>query len=70
MNKPVKTQVQTDGRIRKWRYIEEMGKYLRIEPISKSVSAYSLSFPQAERVGNPFENKERFRTSRNDIRTA
>ena len=30
MNKPVKTQVQTDGRIRKWRYIEETGEYLRI----------------------------------------
>jgi hypothetical protein len=28
---------------------------------------YKLSFPQAKRVGNPSENKERFRTSRNDM---
>ena len=27
---------------------------------------FSLSFPQVKRVGNPSENKERFRTSRND----
>jgi hypothetical protein len=30
MNHPLKTQLQTDGRIRKWSYIEERGKYLRI----------------------------------------
>ena len=30
IKKPIKTAVQTDGRIRKWRYIEEMDKYLRI----------------------------------------
>jgi hypothetical protein len=30
INRPVKTEVQTDGRIRKWCYIEEIGKYLRI----------------------------------------
>jgi len=40
-----------------------------LEPISKSVFVYSLSFPQAKRVGNPSENKSRKlsgRTSRND----
>ena len=31
-----------------------------------SVTPLTLSFPQAERVGNPSENEERFRTSRND----
>jgi hypothetical protein len=40
-----------------------------LEPISKSVLGSRLSFPQAKRVGNPSENKERFRTSRNDIRS-
>ena len=27
---PVKTQIQSDGRIRKWAKIEEEGKYLRV----------------------------------------
>lgn len=26
----IKTEVQADGRIRKWSYIEELGKYLRV----------------------------------------
>ena len=33
---------------------------------SSLVKPHILSFPQVERVGNPSENKERFRTSRND----
>jgi hypothetical protein len=27
---PLKAEVQTDGRIRKWGFIEEIGKYLRV----------------------------------------
>ncbi len=27
---PIKTEIQTDGRIRKWGYIEEVRKYLRV----------------------------------------
>jgi hypothetical protein len=27
---PLKTVIQSDGRIRKWKYIEEVGKYLRV----------------------------------------
>jgi len=30
IKKPVKTTVQSDGRIRKWKFIEEAGKYLRV----------------------------------------
>jgi len=30
IKKPVKTEVQSDGRIRKWKFIEEVGKYLRV----------------------------------------
>lgn len=26
----IKTEVQADGRIRKWSYIEDIGKYLRV----------------------------------------
>ncbi len=44
MNKPVKTQFQTDGRIRKWRYIEEMGKYLRIILLDDGVTVHNAFF--------------------------
>ncbi len=30
INNPLKTEVQTDRRIRKWSFIEEVGKYLRV----------------------------------------
>ena len=30
VSNPSKTAVQSDGRIRKWRYIQEVGKYLRV----------------------------------------
>ena len=30
IKKPIKTEIQTDGRIKKWRFIEEAGKYLRV----------------------------------------
>ena len=30
INNPLRTEVQADRRIRKWAYIEEMGKYLRV----------------------------------------
>jgi len=30
INNPLKTEVQIDGKIRKWSYIEEMDKYLRV----------------------------------------
>ena len=30
INNPVQTQIQSDGRIRKWAKIEEEGKYLRV----------------------------------------
>jgi len=30
INTPAKTEIQSDGRIRKWGYIEEVAKYLRV----------------------------------------
>ena len=30
INNPLKTEVQIDGKIRKWSYIEEMEKYIRV----------------------------------------
>ena len=43
INNPLKTEVQIDGRIRKWSYIEEMGKYLRV-----------ILLEDGETVHNPF----------------
>ena len=45
INTPVKTEVQSDGRIRKWAYIEEVGKYLRVVPywrMEKQFTMHSL----------------------------
>ncbi len=44
IKKPVKTVVQTDGRIRKWRYIEEMGKYLRIILLEDGETVHNAFF--------------------------
>jgi hypothetical protein len=30
ISNPLKTAIQSDGRIRKWIYVEEFGKYLRV----------------------------------------
>jgi hypothetical protein len=30
IKKPVKIEIQNDGRIRKWKFIEDVGKYLRV----------------------------------------
>ena len=30
MRNPVRTEVQSDGRIRYWAFVEELGKYLRV----------------------------------------
>jgi hypothetical protein len=43
LENPVKTEIQSDGRIRKWRYIEEEGKYLRL-----------ILLPDGETVHNAF----------------
>ena len=44
IKKPVKTEVQTDGRIRKWRYIEEMDKYLRIILLEDGETVHNAFF--------------------------
>lgn len=39
INNPIRTEMQTNGRIRRWAFISEAGKYLRIvtEPDGKTV---------------------------------
>ncbi|HDQ44943.1 MAG TPA: hypothetical protein ENN17_05505 [bacterium] len=39
LNNPIRTEVQTNGRIRRWAYIADVGKYLRVvtEPDGETV---------------------------------
>jgi hypothetical protein len=39
LSNPIRTEVQTNGRIRRWAYIQALGKYLRVvtEPDGKTV---------------------------------
>ncbi|MGH7801749.1 MAG: hypothetical protein ACREOW_14180 [Thermodesulfobacteriota bacterium] len=41
INNPLKTEVQTDVRIRKWSYIEEMGKYLKVILLEDSETVHN-----------------------------
>jgi len=41
---PAKTVRQSDGRIRKWRYIEEAGKYLRVILLEDGETVHNVFF--------------------------
>lgn len=41
---PEHTEVQPDGRIRHWRFIDELGKYLRVITLSDGETLYN-AFP-------------------------
>ncbi|MFN3740288.1 MAG: hypothetical protein ACK4TF_06390 [Thermodesulfovibrionales bacterium] len=41
---PVKTEVQTDGRIRKWKFIEECGRYLRVILLEDGETVHNAFF--------------------------
>lgn len=47
IKKPIKIEVQTDGRIRKWSYIEEMGKYLRIILLEDGETVHNAFFDRS-----------------------
>lgn len=44
IKKPFKTEVQSDGRIRKWQYIEEVGKYLRVILLEDGETVHNAFF--------------------------
>ena len=44
IKKPIKTEVQTDGRIKKWSYIEEIDKYLRIILLEDGETVHNAFF--------------------------
>ena len=41
---PVETEVQTDGRIRKWKFIKEAGKYLRVVLLDDGETVHNAFF--------------------------
>lgn len=44
INNPMKTEIQTDGRIRRWSYIEEAGKYLRVILLDDGETVHNVFF--------------------------
>ena len=41
---PSRTVIQSDGRMRKWRYIEEAGKYLRVILLEGGKTVHNVFF--------------------------
>jgi len=49
INNPLKTVMQSDGRIRKWSYIEEIGKYLRVILLEDGETVHNAFFDRGFR---------------------
>ena len=47
IDNPVKTEIQNDGRIRKWVYVEEAGKYLRIILLPDGQTVHNAFFDRS-----------------------
>jgi len=47
INDPNKTEVQADRRIRKWSYIEEVGKYLRVILLEDGETVHNAFFDRS-----------------------
>jgi len=50
MDRPLRTEVQKDGRIRKWIYVKEVEKYLRIILLSDGVTVHNAFFDRGLRT--------------------
>lgn len=48
---PVKTEVQSDGRIRKWKFIEEVGRYLRVILLEDGETVHNAFFDRNFKEG-------------------
>jgi hypothetical protein len=55
MNKPIQTERQSDGRIRKWVKIQETNKYLRV-----------ILLPDGETVHNAFFDRDYKETKKDE----
>ncbi len=47
IDSPMKTEIQSDGRIRKWSYIEEVGKYLRVILLEDGETVHNAFFDRS-----------------------
>ena len=47
IDKPLRVEVQKDGRIRKWIYVEEIDKYLRVILLSDGVTVHNAFFDRS-----------------------
>ncbi len=50
INNPVYREIQPDGRIRHWVYIEELGKYLRVVTLEDGITVHN-AFPDRDFKG-------------------
>jgi len=51
MRNPLRTEIQSDARIRKWGYIEEAGKYLRIILLEDGETIHNAFFDRTYKEG-------------------
>ena len=51
INNPLKTVVQADRRIRKWGFIEEVGKYLRVILLEDGETVHNAFFDRSFKEG-------------------
>ena len=47
INEPAKTEIQSDGRIRKWAKISEVNRYLRVILLEDSETVHNAFFDRA-----------------------
>lgn len=44
IERPLKTEIQSDGKVRKWSYVEEIGKYLRVILLDDGETVHNAFF--------------------------
>jgi len=47
VNSPIRTEIQADGRIRKWSYVGEMNKYLRVILLEDGETVHNAFFDRS-----------------------
>jgi hypothetical protein len=47
LKQPVRSEIQPDGRIRRWVYIDELGKYLRVVTLADGATVHN-AFPDRD----------------------
>ena len=53
INNPIRSEVQSDGRIRKWAKIEDVGKYLRVILLKDGETVHNAFFDRKFREEVP-----------------